>query len=78
MHTFCLVIDKKENDLTASKYFMDWLKGVVEFLLPHNTLTTNLPQQAAIFLLPQHVQLHRYPQIRLSLAIIMTLLQLLY
>ena len=41
MHTFCLVIDKKENDLTASKYFMDWLKGVVEFLLPYNTLTTN-------------------------------------
>ena len=41
MHTFCLVIDKKENDLAASKYFMDWLKGVVEFLLPHNTLTTN-------------------------------------
>ena len=42
MHTFCLVIDKKENDLTASKYFMDWLKGVVEFLLPYNTLTTNI------------------------------------
>ena len=41
MHIFCLVIDKKENDLTASKYFMDWLKGVVEFLLPYNTLTTN-------------------------------------
>ena len=41
MHTFCLVIDKKANDLTASKYFMDWLKGVVEFLLPYNTLTTN-------------------------------------
>ena len=41
MHTFCLVIDKKENDLAASKYFMDWLKGVVEFLLPYNTLTTN-------------------------------------
>tara|TARA_R100000664_G_C2720763_1_gene114336 strand:- start:93 stop:323 length:231 start_codon:yes stop_codon:yes gene_type:complete len=41
MHTFCLVIDKKEHDLAASKYFMDWLKGVVEFLLPHNTLTTN-------------------------------------
>jgi len=41
MHTFCLVIDKKENDLAASKYFMDWLKAVVEFLLPHNTLTTN-------------------------------------
>ena len=41
MHTFCLVIYKKENDLAASKYFMDWLKGVVEFLLPYNTLTTN-------------------------------------
>ena len=41
MHTFCLVIDKKENDLAASKYFMDWLKAVVEFLLAHNTLTTN-------------------------------------
>ena len=25
----------------ASKYFMEWLKEVCEFLLPHNTLTTN-------------------------------------
>tara|TARA_Y100000361_G_scaffold113782_1_gene104192 strand:+ start:208 stop:444 length:237 start_codon:yes stop_codon:yes gene_type:complete len=41
MHTFCLVIDKKEHELIASKYFMEWLKETVEFLLPQNTLTTN-------------------------------------
>ena len=40
-HTFCLVIDKSTNDLLASKYFMDWLKETVEYLYPHNTLTTN-------------------------------------
>ena len=41
MHTFCLVIDKSTHELVASKYFMEWLKEVCEFLLPHNTLTTN-------------------------------------
>ena len=40
-HTFCLVMDKSTNDLLASKYFMDWLKETVEYLYPHNTLTTN-------------------------------------
>ena len=40
-HTFCLVMDKSTNDLLASKYFMDWLKETVEYLYPHNRLTTN-------------------------------------
>ena len=40
-HTFCLVIDKDTNELAASKYFMNWLKETVEFIMPYNTLTTN-------------------------------------
>ena len=40
-HTFCLVMDKNTHELLASKYFMNWLKDTVEFLCPHNTLTTN-------------------------------------
>ena len=40
-HTFCLVMDKSTNELLASKYFMNWLKEICEFLMPHNTLTTN-------------------------------------
>ena len=40
-HTFCLVMDKSTHELLASKYFMNWLKDTVEFLCPHNTLTTN-------------------------------------
>ena len=41
MHTFCLVMDKGTHELLASKYFMNWLKETVEFIMPHNTLTTN-------------------------------------
>ena len=40
-HTFCLVMDKSTNELLASKYFMNWLKEICEFLMPNNTLTTN-------------------------------------
>jgi hypothetical protein len=34
-------MDKGTHKLLASKYFMNWLKETVEFIMPHNTLTTN-------------------------------------
>jgi hypothetical protein len=34
-------MDKGTHELLASKYFMNWLKETVEFIMPHNTLTTN-------------------------------------
>ena len=40
-HTFCLIMDKDLHEVQASNYFMSWLKDTVEFLSPHNTLTTN-------------------------------------
>ena len=39
-HTFCLVIDKNTHELVVTKYFMNWLKETVEFILPNNTLNT--------------------------------------
>ena len=40
MHTFCLVIPKDINEIAATKYFMNWMKDTVEFVLPNNTLTS--------------------------------------
>lgn len=40
MHTFCLVIPKNINEIEATKYFMNWMKDTVEFVLPNNTLTS--------------------------------------
>ena len=40
MHTFCLVIPKNINEIEATKYFMNWMKDTVEFILPNNTLTS--------------------------------------
>jgi hypothetical protein len=40
MHTFCLVIPKNINEIEATRYFMNWMKDTVEFILPNNTLTS--------------------------------------
>jgi len=40
MHTFCLVVPKGINEIEATKYFMNWMKDTVEFVLPNNTLTS--------------------------------------
>ena len=40
MHTFCLVVPKNINEIEATKYFMNWMKDTVEFVLPNNSLTT--------------------------------------
>ena len=34
-------MDKDLHEVQASNYFMSWLKETVEYLYPHNTLTTN-------------------------------------
>ena len=40
MQRFCLVLPKDINEIEATRYFMNWMKDTVEFVLPNNTLTS--------------------------------------